>query len=165
VGAVEEQRQHLDVAEADLLQLARVEAADRHHQVGLAGQRAGLPAAAFEVVRISSLRPRKNCGRGDVVVEDGLAAGQGGQDLVGRRADGEVEQGHVARPDLGRGLGQVAGQRAQLGQGALLLAVDLGGEAPGAEQLLQHAGLVADRVAVGETGHELVEGTHGRDET
>jgi hypothetical protein len=151
----------LHVAVAHERQLLRVEAAHREVDLRAAGQRAHLLEAVAQVVRDLLLNAPEEVGRRDVVVEQGLAALQGLEGEVDRRADGEVEQGHIARAQVARGRLDVARVLAQLRQHAPALAVDLGGEAPGPEQVAQHARLVADRVALGKAGDELVEGGHG----
>ena len=85
---------------------------------------------AMEVLRDLVLDAAEEVGWRHVVVEDDLAAGQRLEERVDRRADREVQQRHVPRPEVGRRARQVARVFAQLRQHAPGFAVDLGGQPP-----------------------------------
>ena len=151
---VEDDGENAGPLEAGRLQLLPVVLAVAQAQRGAGGEGLELSAAMVAQPRQVGVEAEEEGGRGDVVVDDHEGVGQVEGQAARGAPDGEVEEAHRLRGGLALVLPQGTGQVGH--PGVHLLGEDVRGVARRPEVGLDGQGLVADGVAVGEGGQELV---------
>ena len=138
-----------------------VELAVGQYHFGGAGERRRLLPAPRQQMGRGFLHATKIFRRRDVVIENDLAAGQRGKNVVHVRADGQVQQHDIRGPEIVAVGGEIARVATQFGQDAPGFAVNVGGVPPPPENLAHGPRLVADGIAIGKARDNLMNGPHG----
>jgi hypothetical protein len=154
---VDGDRKDAGATEAKMLEVDAVELAVPEAEGRVRGQRCQTLETLVQDP-VDLLVPfREEVRRGDVVELEHATAAQAREGLVHGRDEGVVKHHHVGFGALAPAL-----ERDRVRPGVLVVRVDVGGEAPGAESVAHENGGIADGISPMKGGHPLIDAARHR---